>query len=125
MSIEQVIRFMEKAAVDEALQAQVKKIMAVEGISENCSLGEEGQLGTHLAAVLQGEPGDAVVSLAAKNNFDFSRSELIQVLDLFAKYHSAAISDAEFIEFMISANLHQDTKDHLFFAEEAIEKLFF
>lgn len=121
MSIEQVIQFMEKAAVDEALQAELKKIIAIEGISENCSLGEEAQLG----AVLQGEPGDAVVSLAAKNNFDFSRSELIQVLELFAKYNSAAISDAEFIEFMISANLHQDTKDHLFFAEEAIEKLFF
>jgi Ca2+-binding EF-hand superfamily protein len=120
MSIEQAIKFMEKTANDEALQQQLQSVMGT-GDGDISSIDE---LDASEAAALKGPQGTAVVDLAAKNGFEFSLDELINVIDVFEKYQSGELSEEEFTKFISASNVHQDTKDHLFSAEETIDLVF-
>lgn len=120
MSIEQVIQFMEKTAKDEAFQQQLQKVMGT-GDGDISSID---RLDTSEAAALKGQRGVSVVDLAAKNGFEFSVDELIKVIDVFEQHQSGELSEEEFTQFFSSSALHQDTKDHLFSAEQTIELVF-
>ena len=120
MSIEQVIQFMETTAKDEALQQQLQIIMGT-GDGDISSVNE---LDASEAAVLKGQRGALVVYVAAKHGFEFSVDELMKVVDVFEKHQSDEISQEEFTNFLISANLHQDTTDDWFSAEKTIELVF-
>jgi Ca2+-binding EF-hand superfamily protein len=120
MSIEQALKFMEKTANDEPLQQQLQSLMGT-GDGDISSIDE---LDASEAAALKGPQGTAVVDLAAKNGFEFSLDELINVIDVFEKYQSGELSEEEFTKFISASNVHQDTKDHLFSAEETIDLVF-
>jgi Ca2+-binding EF-hand superfamily protein len=120
MSTEQVIQFMEKSAEDAALQQQLQSAMGT-GDGDISSIDE---LDASEAAALKGKRGTKVVELAAKNGFEFSVDELVKVIDVFEKHQSGDISETEFTNFITSSNLNQQTKDHLFSAEQTIEYMF-
>jgi len=120
MSTAQVIQFMEKSAQDEALQQQLQTAMGT-GDGDISSINE---LDASEAAALKGQRGTNVVELAHENGFEFSVDELVQVIDVFEKHQSGKISEDEFTEFISSSDLNQETKDHLFSAEQTVEFMF-
>lgn len=87
----QVMQFMRKTSHNEALKREVESLLGV-GDGDISSVKE---LDTSEAAALKGEQGEAIVALAAKQGYQFSVDDLVQVVGALESHQAGKLSDKD------------------------------
>lgn len=105
MATTTVLKFMQKTAEDETLRQQLEALL---GVGDG-NISSEAELDPSESDALKGERAPAVVEFAAKNGFQFSPDELVQVIDAFQKHQTGAISDKDFASLLGISNPTPET----------------
>lgn len=105
MTTTTVLKFMQKTAEDEALRQQLEALL---GVGDG-NISSEAELDPSESDALKGERAPAVVEFAAKNGFQFSSDELVQVVDAFQKRQIGEMTDTEFASLLGITNPSPET----------------
>ncbi|NJP12430.1 MAG: hypothetical protein HC866_25640 [Leptolyngbyaceae cyanobacterium RU_5_1] len=91
MATATVLKFMQKTAEDEALRQQLESLL---GCGDG-NISSEAELDSAECEALKGERAPIVAEFAAKNGYQFSSDELVNVVDAFQKHQVGKLSDSD------------------------------
>ncbi|WP_448532917.1 hypothetical protein [Parathermosynechococcus lividus] len=107
MATAQVLAFMQKTAEDASLRDELEALL---GVGDG-NISSATELDTEELAALKGELAPKVVDFANQHGFEFSTTELIDVVDSFAQHQAGEISDDEFSG-ILGVPINSNKADH-------------
>lgn len=118
MARAQVLAFMQKTAEDAALRNELEALL---GVGDG-NISSAAELDSEELAALRGELAPKVVNFASQQGFEFSTTELIEVVDSFAQYQAGKISDDEFSG-ILGVPISSDKAEHTTKVRNPLQRL--